>query len=609
MADSSVTFGVDLEEHGGDDATAALERLRSKIQEDTGALRELQAAMRALKSGPAVDISAFKNLRDQIDATKASLSNNQASFVNMGGTFGKLADGAKGAGDAAKEGGASMEALGQSVKGALGPMGGMIERAQSLIKGLGKAGVAGVIAIAVVALVLLATALVSASVAFAKYAIAQADAARSQRIGLEQMGLTAAEATKLQGSMGALRRATGVSVDDQIKDLKTLKDAQTDTSQAARKAVALARAGGGDEAVKKLVQELKNGKNAAQALAEAQAKFGKIAAEKMLGLENQTANFHADIADLFKDVAVEPFLAALHQLLSLFSQNTAFGRALHTIITAIGNKLVEWATAAIPYVIAGMKQLLIWGLKAYIAINQFLNSSTGKALITILKVVGVVLLALVAASALTMATFALMFALPLIGIGLVVAGISWLLGVIVDFVSAGISAWQGIVDAPGNALGAVLGFVGGFISAGADMIAGFAQGIASGAGAVVDAIVGAAKGAIGAAKAALGISSPSKVFAGLGHFTAKGFAQGIDAGNDNAVAAATDMATSAAGGAAGAVASGGGGGSSSSVSNSRGPVTINITVNGGGGEDIAAKIASAVAGLFEDEGALVGAAA
>lgn len=587
-ADSEVTFGVDIEETGGEDAASQLEKLRAKIQEDTAALRELQAAMRNLKGGTSVNIDAFKSLKQQIDAKKTSLAQAQAKVVNLGGALGDMG---KKSGDAAKESGANMEALGQSVKGALGPMGGMIERVQALTKGLGKAGMAGVIAIVVVAIVVLIGALIAGAVAFAKFAVASADASRNQRIAIEELGLSAAEAKKLQGSMDALRRATGVSVDDQIKDFKQLKDAQVDTSEAARKAIALARAGGGDEAVKKLVQDLKNGKSAAQALADAQAKYGKVVAEKMLRLDDQIANFHADIADLFKDVAVEPFLKAVHELLSLFSQNTATGRALHTIITAIGNKLLSWATAAIPYIIAGFKQVLIWGLKVYIAVAKFLKSDTGQTFITVLKVIGVVLGVLVAASAIAMAMFTAMFMIPLAGIALLIGGISQLITWFGEL-------WDGISGGVSGALSAVYNFASEFVSAGANMVLGLAQGILSSGSAVLDAISNVAGGAIKWAMHILGIGSPSKVFAKIGHFTAQGMAKGMDAGGDAVEGAARGMAGAAvAGGTSGAS------GASSSTSNSSSNVTVNITVNasGGDGEGIAAAVKREVEAFFDDQ--------
>jgi len=99
---------------------------------------------------------------------------------------------------------------------------------------------------------------------------------------------------------------------------------------------------------------------------------------------------------------------------------------------------------------------------------------------------------------------------------------------------------------------------------GSQMIDGLVGGIESGAASVVDALVGVCTSAINAAKSALGIASPSRVFAGIGDFTAQGFAAGI-AANDAPQAAAESMAqTSALAAAASGGGPGGAGGGGSS---------------------------------------------
>lgn len=65
---------------------------------------------------------------------------------------------------------------------------------------------------------------------------------------------------------------------------------------------------------------------------------------------------------------------------------------------------------------------------------------------------------------------------------------------------------------------------------GRQIVQGLANGIRSGAAAVVNAISSTVSGAISAAKSALGIASPSKVFFAFGRFVSIGFANGITAG-------------------------------------------------------------------------------
>lgn len=129
-------------------------------------------------------------------------------------------------------------------------------------------------------------------------------------------------------------------------------------------------------------------------------------------------------------------------------------------------------------------------------------------------------------------------------------------------------------------------------SIGVGIVDGMVGGIMSGASSVVSAIQTVAGDAINAAKSALGIASPSKVFADLGAYTALGFAKGA---NDNAGVASdatASMATDATGSAAGAMAGGAsGGGAGGPIS-----ISISVTANGGGTAD---QQASAIADALE----------
>jgi hypothetical protein len=99
---------------------------------------------------------------------------------------------------------------------------------------------------------------------------------------------------------------------------------------------------------------------------------------------------------------------------------------------------------------------------------------------------------------------------------------------------AGLVSW--VSGLPGRIVGA-LGNLGSLLlGAGKDLIRGFINGIKNMAGAVAGAAMDVAKGAVNGIKNFLGISSPSKVFAGLGENVGEGFVQGI-AGMRPAVAA------------------------------------------------------------------------
>lgn len=119
--------------------------------------------------------------------------------------------------------------------------------------------------------------------------------------------------------------------------------------------------------------------------------------------------------------------------------------------------------------------------------------------------------------------------------------------------------------------------------AGGDIAGGLASGVTAGGPEIAAAVTQAANDAVRAAKVALGIASPSKVFAGIGRYGALGLAKGM---NDNAgvvADAGASMASASVGGAAGAMGSAagssGGGGSA--------PVQINITINPAAGSTAA----------------------
>jgi len=88
--------------------------------------------------------------------------------------------------------------------------------------------------------------------------------------------------------------------------------------------------------------------------------------------------------------------------------------------------------------------------------------------------------------------------------------------------------WEGISTLLG-------GWPAKMMQAGVDMVRGLISGIGSMTGSVRDSIAGVAGGAIDSFKAMLGIHSPSRVFAQLGHFTMQGLAGGLDGGQDRAL--------------------------------------------------------------------------
>lgn len=92
-----------------------------------------------------------------------------------------------------------------------------------------------------------------------------------------------------------------------------------------------------------------------------------------------------------------------------------------------------------------------------------------------------------------------------------------------------VAAAIGVITAlPGRIRGAFAGAGGWLVSAGANIIRGLINGIRSMISSAVSAVVSAGQAIINGAKSALGIRSPSTVFAEIGMYTALGFQKGFD---------------------------------------------------------------------------------
>lgn len=96
--------------------------------------------------------------------------------------------------------------------------------------------------------------------------------------------------------------------------------------------------------------------------------------------------------------------------------------------------------------------------------------------------------------------------------------------VVQGFVNVANKVSQGMT----NAVNKVKSFVDDFVSAGADMIRGLMRGIGNMARDLAEKAASVAKGALNAAKRALGIHSPSREFMDVGMYSMLGFVKGID---------------------------------------------------------------------------------
>ena len=103
-----------------------------------------------------------------------------------------------------------------------------------------------------------------------------------------------------------------------------------------------------------------------------------------------------------------------------------------------------------------------------------------------------------------------------------------------NMVSQARSAMQNVVTSIGSTLRGAVSTV---ATIGRQIVQGLANGIRNAASLVVSALKGVVQSAINAAKAALGIASPSKLFMQFGEWTSEGYAIGVESGIDLATRA------------------------------------------------------------------------
>ncbi len=613
-ADASTTFSVDIEETGGADAAGQLEALREKILGGSAALREMQAAMRNLKGGTSVDVGAYKALRDQIDATKASVAAAQAQFVNLGGAI----DGAAKKADAIKPPAPPAPPMGNAkfgeLGGAMGQLGGPLGvvgqkglmAADALKKLSGSLGLTGAIAVAAAAaIVLVAVAIAAAVVATAAWAVGLADARRNQELATEGLAKSSKELAGVGAAIKSVHAVTGASADSLRKMAEQLSAAGVKAADLpdALRAVSLATEGGASaEAIKRLNDDLKSGKKSARELAdEMQATFGGIVAKKMLALDKQGERLKENVSNLFGGLNIEPLLQGIARLVGMLDESSASGRLLKAVFEGLFQPLIDAAGATIPVIEVFLLSLAIAAVKTYIAfkpaikaVKELFGDTDTSSLPDALSIAAFL--------GETVAT-SIMIVIGVLGVLAAVA-----LAPVLAFMqlwSVGAKVGEVIVGAVEDAIQSVMSFAASLYVLGSDMIAGLAEGISGGAARVVEAITGVVGGAISSAKALLGIASPSKVFKGIATNVTDTTADTFDAGAADVAASAGDMMRGAAG-AAGAAATPSSSSPSSGSSGNTLNLTINVTAGGGDGQGIAQAVRQAVVEFFEETGFMAG---
>jgi hypothetical protein len=468
--------------------------------------RQSEAASKASTTAAAVAAEAAS--LDKLKAAAATAADSESKLTKAHTAAAAAAKtAAKGTGDAGEAAGGSAINF-RALSSGLGKLGGPLGTIGSSAAGVGGAlqklskalGSAGPYVAAAVLAVALAAAFVVATLAITKFAITSADAARTQ-------------ALLSDGIAGSV--AGGRALDKAIDGLAS-KVPQT-REELLGMAGDLAKSGLSGAALSAALEDA--------ATKAAKLKYGPDFAKQTLSLTNQAARFHTNLAGLFSGVNIEGFLGALSKLVALFDANEASGKAIKVVFESLFQPVIDGLTAIIPKAISTFLQLEILSLKALIMIKPYsgILADIGYGFLILGAVIIGVVAIFVAAVALSVAAFAALLALPFF----VADGFTWLWNVIKAGAGAASDWLTGKFDE-------VVAFLEGlsFAEIGRNLIMGLINGLLGAGPGVLTAITGIADGAVTAAKKALGIASPSKVFAEIGEFTGAGMAQGVDKSSD-----------------------------------------------------------------------------
>jgi hypothetical protein len=300
-----------------------------------------------------------------------------------------------------------------------------------------------------------------------------------------------------------------------------------------------------------------------------EARFAGINLRKMLDLNVLAQKFQERLANLTSGVNLEPLLAAISRISSLFDETTVTGAALKTIVTTIGNEFVgglaggaDMAKYAIQSIVITSQDLLILYLRNRNTIRDFFKNSLPDAQSSIDTIKGSLAILTVAMAALVV---------PSAAVAASFVAFAKSLGEV-------ITAVQKLATGPAEERGQRIGqALGGGVKAGL-MLA--MPSVAASAISMVDSIKASFTGPKG-----IDAHSPSKLFEREARKVPEGVASGIERGASDVQQAAQAMAPQPARGAAPGIARGGA---------SEGAVTIQVTAvfpNAKSGADVADALA------------------
>lgn len=414
--------------------------------------------------------------------------------------------------------------------------------------------------------VALSTAVLATGVAMARFALASSDARRSELLQLEGLttlrnayGIAAGSATDLQRAIDRVADSSALSRTEVAGMAQGLYRAHL-RGQALRDALeglSIAQAVQGDRGAQRFralaVSAALAGRSVSDLTARYRARLGPIADRMALALPRQMDRLRESIASIFSGVRTEGLLRALHTIVSLFSASSVSGRALAQLVSVIFSPLFDSAERGAPTVRRFFLGMIIGAQRVVIGFLR-LRDAIGEPFRRIRDSLPDVDLLGVAIAGVTTLGYGL------VGAMLVVSRIAGAFQALREGAQEAFKAMARVLG-PQGATNLVDGFVGAVVAA------------IPGIGGVM---AGFGRAAADGLRAALGIHSPSRVFAQLGSQVPRGFALGIERGSGDAAEAAAGMGT----GSASAAAIGGAVRGAGSTSISFGDVHVHLASGG-----------------------------
>ena len=619
MATETAKFALELEDGitaGAVSAEDGLQSLQSQIDKDTKSLAQMKKAMRQMQSASSVDIEAFRKLQSEIDSTQEGIGKARAAFVNLGGDFSKIGKKKrpKLTTDVEKPKALDqMKATVEQLPGPFGKAGTAISGARAKIEGLTAAtgvagavilGVVGVITLMVAALVALTAATAKATTELLKYAAAQADAMRSERLRLEGLGtlrrwmrLTGKDAAQMSESINRVSETVPLArsqISGYGTELHRL-GIRGRAAESALEALSIAQAVQGDRGRQRMMMLVRMAGHSEGAMADlaerVRKELGGNAAAQMRSLTMISTKLRESFQALFTGLNLTPLLSGLFRLSQLLSRNTDSGRALRAIMTAVLTPFIGELGSAAEGIEWFAKELIILALKAAIVFVRVRNA--------IRDAFGEGILGRIMRTQRAMDAFHILLIAAGIVVGALAVGMAFMVAVIIGAATP-LLALSWAIYRIYQAIEPLLARVPKFrelfspaywAGAGLSMIEGIERGLRSGVDRLRSAVTGVANEAMNSFRDALGIHSPSRVFAQFGMDISRGVAEGVDRGASEASGAAGRMMST----------------TTNNVQSVRGGPSRSVTIGelhvhaGEGGEDTAQQVADALRNFFEND--------